>query len=62
MHLHGATHGTNAYDFILITVMVIDGLREGIPEARAIANREDIPMLVEFLKAIRERIRCLQPR
>ena len=47
-----ATHGTNAYDFNLITVMVIDGLGEGIPVAWAIANREDTTILVEFLKAI----------
>ena len=56
-----ATHGTNAYDFNLITVMVIDGLGEGIPVAWAIANREDTTILVEFLKAIKERIGCLQP-
>jgi hypothetical protein len=28
------THGTNAYDFNLITVLVMDGFGEGIPVAR----------------------------
>ena len=55
-----ATHGTNSYDFNLITVLVIDGFGEGIPVAWAIANREDVTILVEFLKAIRERTGPLQ--
>ena len=36
-----STHGTNAYDFNLMTVLVVDGFGEGIPVAWAVANRED---------------------
>uniref|UniRef100_A0A1X7V4U4 MULE transposase domain-containing protein n=1 Tax=Amphimedon queenslandica TaxID=400682 RepID=A0A1X7V4U4_AMPQE len=31
-----ATHGTNVYNFLLITVMVIDNSGEGIPSAGAL--------------------------
>ena len=48
------------YDFNLITVLVIDRFGEGIPVAWAIANREDVTILVEFLKAIRESTGPLQ--
>ena len=60
-----ATHGIykiNMYDFNLITVLVIDEFGEGIPVAWAIANREDVTILVEFLKAIEKRTGPLQPR
>ena len=56
-----ATHGTNMYDFNLITVLVIDQFGEGIPAAWAIANREDTTMLIQFLKAIKIRTGPLQP-
>ena len=36
-----ATHGTNIYDFLLITVMVIDNFGEGVPVAWAITDKED---------------------
>ena len=57
-----ATHGTNMYDFNLITVLVIDEFGEGIPVAWAITNREDVTLLVEFFKAIDKRTGHLQPR
>ena len=50
------TYGTNIYDFNLITVLVVDAYGKGILVAWALANRVDAAMLVEFLKAIRERI------
>ena len=40
------------YDFNLITVLVVDEFGEGIPTAWAITNREDVTLLVEFLRAI----------
>ena len=49
-----STHGTNMYDFHLITLLVIDAFGEGLPVAWCVSNREDTTMLVEFLKAIRE--------
>ena len=48
-----ATHGTNMYDFKLITLLVHDEFGEGIQVAWAITNREDTTMLVEFLTAIK---------
>ena len=36
-----ATHGTNAYEFKLITLLVVDEYGEGFPVAWCIANRED---------------------
>ena len=56
-----ATHGTNMYDFNLITVLVTDEFGEGIPVAWAITNREDVTLLVEFLKAIENKTGPLSP-
>ena len=36
-----ATHGTNMYEFHLVTVLVIDEFGEGVPVAWAISNKED---------------------
>ena len=44
-----ATHGTNMYDFQLITLLVIDAHGEGVPVAWAISNREDTVHITEFL-------------
>lgn len=51
-----STHGTNPYDFHLITVMVIDDFGEGIPVAFMICNREDETALQAFLSSIKHRI------
>ena len=50
-----ATHGTNAYDFQLITVLVIDDYDEGIPVAWLISNKESSSVLSSFFASIRER-------
>ena len=55
------THGTNAYDFSLITVLVIDSHGEGILVAWAISNRVDVSMLVEFLKPLKARVGVINP-
>ena len=36
-----ATHGTNAYDFKLITLLVVDEYGEGFPVAWCVTNKED---------------------
>ena len=54
--LMDATHGTTQYDFLLISLLVIDDHGEGLPAAWAITNREDTTMLVQFLKAVRNRV------
>lgn len=51
-----ATHGTNAYDFLLITVLVVDEFGEGIPVAWAISNSEDTAHLVAFLTALKGKV------
>ena len=50
-----STHGTNVYDFKLITVLVLDELGEGIPVAWMISNREDSLALTPFFRKIREK-------
>ena len=42
------THGTNMYDFTLITVLIIDDHGEGIPVAWALSNRADTALLTQF--------------
>ena len=36
-----STHKTTGYDFLLITVMVVDEYGEGYPVAWCLSNRED---------------------
>ena len=48
-----ATHGTNMYNFYLITVLVVDEYGEGLPVGRMISNREDSIALFEFFKSIK---------
>ena len=36
-----ATHGTNSYNFVLITVLVVDEFAEGFPVAWCYSNKED---------------------
>ena len=48
-----ATQGTNAYEFKLITLLVVDEHGEGFPVAWCIANREDRVLLIEFFTSIR---------
>ena len=55
------THGTNGYDFTLITVMVIDEYGEGFPVAWCISNREDQGLLLRFYQAIRTKVGILTP-
>ena len=50
-----ATHGTNAYDFQLITVLVIDDYDAGIPAVWLISNKESSGVLSVFFASIRGR-------
>ncbi|GFQ80780.1 uncharacterized protein TNCT_333491 [Trichonephila clavata] len=43
-----STHGTNSYNFKLITVLVVDDFGEGFPVAWCISNREDFTALRKF--------------
>ena len=50
-----ATHGTTAYDFQLVTVLVIDDYNEGISVAWLISNKETTDALKIFFSSLRER-------
>ena len=56
-----STHGTNGYDFTLITLMIIDEYGEGFPVAWCISNGEDQPLLLQFYGAIKNRVGPLSP-
>ncbi len=56
-----ATHGTTQYDFLLISILVLDEFGAGLPVASAISNREDSTLLTEFLKAVHKRVGDLTP-
>lgn len=49
-----STHGTNAYDFQLTTLLVIDEHGEGFPAAFCYSNRVDETAITIFLEKCRE--------
>ena len=49
-----ATHGTNHYDFKLVTILVLDDHGEGIPVGWMISNREDSCVLSVFFQCLQE--------
>ena len=51
-----ATHGTNTYDFYLITILVIDEFGEGFPTAWCITNKEDETSITVFLAKVKSNI------
>ena len=50
-----STHGTNVYDFYLVTILVLDDYGEGVPVAWLITNREDASAVRQFLLKVREK-------
>ena len=56
-----ATHETNAYDFNLITIVVIDEYGEGIPVGWMLCNRKDSMAIIPFFAAIKQRCGILSP-
>ena len=56
------THGTNSYDFTLITMVVIDEYGEGYPVAWCISNREDKFLVMNFFNAIKKKVGILHPK
>ena len=51
-----ATHGTNGYDFVLISVLVIDEFDEGFPVAWCLSNRQDQFLLINFFNRLKEKV------
>ena len=56
-----STHGTNAYDFKLISLLVVDDFGEGFPVAWCLCNREDKHALVNFLNKVKENTGLVTP-
>ena len=44
------TRGTTQYDFLLITVLVVDDHGEGLPVAWAISDKEDLNAITQFFE------------
>ena len=56
-----ATHETNAYDFQLISIVVVNEYGEGLPIGWMISNREDTAALRAFLNAIKTACGIIEP-
>ena len=56
-----ATHGTNGYNFLLITVLVMDEFGEGFPVAWCYSNREDSVILNNFFQHIKNKVGNVHP-
>lgn len=46
------THGTNGYDYKLVTVLVKDETHKGVPVAHCICTRENKDVLITFLTEV----------
>lgn len=57
-----ATHGTNAYDFQLISVLVVDEFGEGFPVGWCFTNREDKTLLMNFFNHLKQRAGNICPQ
>ena len=57
-----STHGTNAYDFSLTTVVVVDEFGEGYPVAWCPSNKTDTSILTCFFKSIKEKVGVIVPK
>ncbi|GFT63239.1 MULE domain-containing protein [Nephila pilipes] len=50
------THGTNGYDFKLITLLTLDDMRQGLPCCFFTSNRTDHFLLQIFFAKIKEKV------
>ena len=57
-----STHGTNGYNFNLITIVVFDEYGEEFPVAWYISNREKRTLLQIFYNEIKEKVGMLTPK
>lgn len=57
-----STHGTNAYDFSLTTVVVVDEFGEGYPVAWCLSNKTDTTALTYFFKSIKAKAGIIIPK
>ena len=56
------THGTNSYDFSIITFLVVDEYGEGFPAAWCLCNRTDKYIRIDCLMAVRIRVGSIKPK
>ena len=56
-----STHGTNEYDFFLISILVVDEYGEGFPVAWCLSNRQDEFLLTNLFEAVRKRVGSCVP-
>lgn len=56
------THGTNGYNFTLVTIMVVDEFSEGYPVAWCISNRQDTASVTAFFLSVKERVGNITPK
>ena len=57
-----ATHGTNTYDFQLISIIVIDEFGEGFPAGWCLANKEDGVLLQVFFSHLKANTGIFSPK
>ena len=57
-----ATHGTNGYDFSLISVVVVDEFGEGYPTAWCLSNRTDLEVIIHFFVSIKKKTGNIKPK
>lgn len=57
-----ATHGTNAYDIKLLTLMTVNSFGNGVPVAFFFCNKEDQNVLGYFFTAIKSAVGNLDPK
>ncbi len=56
-----STHGTNAYNFGLVTILVVDEFGEGYPVGWCLSNCEDVLVLEQFFRAIKQKTGPITP-
>ena len=57
-----STHGTNSYNFSLVTLVVVDEFGEGYPVGWCLSNREDKYVLHNFFTAVKKRVSSITPQ
>ncbi|XP_072384060.1 uncharacterized protein [Diabrotica undecimpunctata] len=57
-----STHGTNSYDFLLSTLVVVDEYGEGIPVAYLISNKTDTFVMAHFFEIIKTKTGSITPK
>ncbi|KAG8195381.1 hypothetical protein JTE90_001397 [Oedothorax gibbosus] len=56
------THGMNSYGFELVSILVIDELRQGFPGAFFITNRTDEDAIAVFFSCLKSKVGTLKPK